>query len=90
MARVDDVLKLSLAGHEQYKAYALSRTRVEEAEKELEFKVGRVTVAVKCTWDQTRVFVGSTELSKDEAIAVAKGLLERLTDLTFDDTGGPA
>ncbi len=78
MAKIDAVIAESAVGHDHYEKYSKQREATEVMLKELEFKLGRLTVSFKCDWERVRVFVGPTELTQAEAITLAEGLLERL------------
>ncbi len=87
MAKIDEVIAGSVVGHDHYVLYAKQKEATELAQNELEFRLARVTVCFKCDWERVRVFIGSAEFNREDAVALAKGILERLTDLTFDTEG---
>ena len=78
MAKIDAAVAESKVGHDHYAKYSKQREVTEAGLKGLEFKLGRLTVSFKCDWERVRVFVGPTELTREEAITLAEGLLERL------------
>ena len=90
MAKIDEVVAVVQEGHGHYQKYNITRAAVEELQKKLDFKVGKTPVSFRTDWSGVKVFVGSADFTQAEAVTLAKGLLERLTDLTFDDTGSEA
>ncbi len=88
MAKIDEIMAEAQAGHDYYKKYNEVRAIVEEKQSALEFKVAKTTISFRCDWSGPRIYIGSADFNRAEAIALVKGILERLTDPAPEEAEG--
>ncbi len=78
MSKIDELIKEAEKGGEYYDLYNKQREIVDKLRDDFEIKVGGLRVTFKYDGDKLIVFFGSVNLTREDAITLAEGLLERL------------
>jgi len=87
MLKIDEALALSGAAHDAYLQYTNSNTDADKIAHGLDFKYGKNTCTFRVSQGRLRVYLGTIENTRDEAIGLAKDLLRRLTTIDIGDEG---